>query len=110
MVLLSIICAAGGAFSFKASLTEEDEVFLTSEYRERQKAIVKARRKTAKRLLVTAIISAVLTVFIPSEKQMYAIYGIGGTIDYIKGNEKAKQLPDKVVDALDKWLDEQKGE
>lgn len=43
--------------------------------------------------------------FIPSEKQMYAIYGIGGTIDYLKDNETAKQLPDKVIIALDKYID-----
>ena len=33
------------------------------------------------------------------------IYGIGGTIDYIKSNETAKQLPDKCIKALDKWAD-----
>lgn len=50
-------------------------------------------------------ISAMVCVFVPTEKQMYAIYGIGGTIDYIKSNETARQLPDKVVIALDKWVD-----
>ena len=30
------------------------------------------------------------------------IYGIGGTIDYVKSNETAKQLPDKYIKALDK--------
>lgn len=28
-----------------------------------------------------------------------------GTIDYVKSNETAKQLPDKCVKALDKWVD-----
>jgi hypothetical protein len=36
---------------------------------------------------------------------MMMIYGVGGTIDYIKSNDTAKQLPDKVVSALDKYLD-----
>lgn len=36
---------------------------------------------------------------------MYLIYGVGGTIDYLKDNETAKQLPDKVVIALDKYID-----
>lgn len=35
---------------------------------------------------------------------MSLIYSIGGTIDYIKSNEKAKQLPDKCLQALDKYL------
>ena len=38
------------------------------------------------------------------------IYGIGGTIDYIKGNDTAKQLPDKCIEAIDKFLDEYTGE
>lgn len=36
---------------------------------------------------------------------MYMIYGVGGTIDYLKDNETAKQLPDKVIVALDKYID-----
>ena len=33
------------------------------------------------------------------------VYGVGGTIDYIKSNDTAKQIPDKCVKALDKYLD-----
>ena len=44
-------------------------------------------------------------VFIPSERDMLLIYGLGSTIDYVKSNDKAKQLPDKAVDALTRYLD-----
>lgn len=50
-------------------------------------------------------ISCLGGIFIPTTKEMYAIYGIGGTIDYLKENETAKQLPNKVINALDKWVD-----
>ena len=33
------------------------------------------------------------------------IYGVGGTVDYIKANPTAKKLPDKCINALDKWVD-----
>ena len=33
------------------------------------------------------------------------IYCVGGTIDYIKSNKTAKQLHDKCIKALDKYLD-----
>lgn len=46
-----------------------------------------------------------INAFIPSTKQAYTIFGIGGTIEYLKDNKTAKQLPDKAVLALDKWLD-----
>lgn len=65
----------------------------------------KAAVKTIKLSLLAVSAGIIICVFVPSEKQMYAIYGIGGTIDYIKSNETAKQLPDKVVVALDKYID-----
>ena len=74
-----------------------------------EKELHKRGKIRANRLLLTGFISLLLCCFIPSTKEMYAIYGIGGVIDYVKGNEKAKKLPDKVIDALDKYLDEQKG-
>ena len=44
-------------------------------------------------------------IFIPTQTDIMAIYGLGGTIDYIKSNDKAKELPDKVVDALTRYID-----
>ena len=43
---------------------------------------------------------------VPSESKLYVIYGIGNTIDYIRTNDKAKQLPDKAIDCIYKYLDE----
>ncbi len=58
-----------------------------------------------KKVLLPLIISGLGLLFIPTQKEMYLIYGLGGTIDYIKSNDKAKQLPDKVIDAVDKYLE-----
>lgn len=52
-------------------------------------------------------ISLLIGIFVPTTNELYAIYGIGGTIDYIKSNDTAKQLPDKVINALDAWVDKQ---
>jgi len=48
--------------------------------------------------------------FIPTKKEMYEIYGVGGTLDYVRHNETVKGLPDKTVKMLDKWLDEKLAE
>jgi hypothetical protein len=65
---------------------------------------------TAKKLtIISSIIVFVLSIgtcFIPNTKEAYMIYGLGGTIDYIKSNEVAKQLPDKCIIALDKYLED----
>ena len=44
--------------------------------------------------------------FVPSTKEALMIYGIGSTIEYLKSNEKAMQLPDKCINALDAWVEE----
>lgn len=62
-------------------------------------------KKVAKILVVMFIVGVIGSIITPSTKEMYAIYGLGGTIDYIKSNDKAKQLPDKCVDALTRYVD-----
>ena len=58
-----------------------------------------------KRSIFVAIVACFINLFIPTTSQALLIYGVGGTIDYIKSNETAKQLPDKCIKALDKWAD-----
>lgn len=58
-----------------------------------------------KRFIFVAIVACFINLFMPTTNQALLIYGVGGTIDYIKSNDTAKQLPDKCVKALDKYLD-----
>ena len=67
--------------------------------------ITNQAKKAAKALAVIFIVGAIGSIITPSTKEMYAIYGLGGTIDYIKSNDKAKQLPDKCIDALTRYVD-----
>lgn len=59
----------------------------------------------AKKCAVVFCVSVFMNTFIPTTNDALLIYGVGGTIDYIKSNETAKQLPDKCVKALDKYLE-----
>lgn len=61
--------------------------------------------RNTKRCAIAFFVSAFINIFIPTTNQALLIYGVGGTIDYIKSNDTAKQLPDKCVKALDKYLD-----
>lgn len=60
-------------------------------------------------LLPILVISTIGNTFIPDKKTLYVIYGVGGTLDYLKENKTAKQIPDKAILALDKYLNEQLG-
>lgn len=99
-----VFCLLVGAWIY-CTVWYDESVYDSQEEKEAQKR----SKEKANNLFVIGFISVLLCCFIPSTKEMYAIYGIGGVIDYVKGNEKAKKLPDKVIDALDKYLDEQKG-
>lgn len=52
------------------------------------------------------VFGATISVFIPSTKSLLIIYGVGGTIDYLKDNKDANKIPDKCIKALDKYLDD----
>ena len=57
-------------------------------------------------LIPTSIILGLLLVLIPTTKEAFLIYGVGGTIDYIKNDSVATQIPHKAIIALDKWVEE----
>lgn len=65
------------------------------------KRFVKVRKTNC----IVFIISTLALVFLPTRNQLYIIYGVGGTIDYLKENPTAKELPDKCIKALDTWVD-----
>lgn len=56
--------------------------------------------------IFTFVFGIVITLFIPSQKNLLIIYGVGGTIDYLKENKDANKIPDKCIKALDKYLDD----
>ena len=55
--------------------------------------------------LITLVISVILKIFIPNERDAFLILGLGGTVDYLQNSEVAKGLPDKCINALDAWAE-----
>lgn len=53
----------------------------------------------------TACTLICIDLFLPSTKEALLVYGLGGTIEYIKSNDKAKELPDKAIEALEMCLE-----
>ena len=62
-------------------------------------------KKATKTSFIVGIISVFIAIFVPGEKQLYRIMGVGMAIDYIKENDVVKQLPDKCINALEAWVD-----
>lgn len=63
-------------------------------------------KKMFKGSMFAIVLGVVMAIFIPSQKNLLIIYGVGGTIDYLKENKDANKIPDKCVKALDKYLDD----
>lgn len=63
-------------------------------------------RKFRNVLLPIFIVGILGTSFCPTKNDMLLIYGVGGSIDYLRSNPTAQKLPDKCIEALDAWVDE----
>lgn len=82
--------------------------FLSSSWesdRQSAKAALKVFKHIKKYSLLVFCVAFPLSVLTPTKNEALLIFGVGGTIDYVKNNEVVKQLPDKCVDALDAWVE-----
>lgn len=77
-------------------------IFFSEDYPESTSFI----KKVFKGSVFALVFGLVMVIFIPSQKNLLIIYGVGGTIDYLKENKDANNIPDKCVKALDKYLDD----
>ena len=62
-------------------------------------------KKLERAFVIIGLVCTLLAIPIPSQKELYVIYGIGGTIDYIRNDSIGSQLPDKCIRAIDVYLD-----
>lgn len=95
--IISYLCFNGQSI-YDASKGYEIYAKINREYANISKRILKY-------CTIPLIFSTLLLIFIPTTKQAMLIYGVGGTIDYVKQNPTARQLPDKCIKALDRWVD-----
>lgn len=95
--LLIYYCANGQSIHDKHHGYERDS--------EENREYANTAMKSVRYFIPILSISTVLLVLVPTTKQALLIYGVGGTIDYIKQNPTARKLPDKCINALDKWVD-----
>ena len=108
LICISVLSSFVLLVSFYLALCSRNEAETYKEYSgcwDKYMREYKKWMRNAKRCAVIFFVSVFINIFIPTTKQALLIYGVGGTIDYIKSNDTAKQLPDKCVKALDKYVD-----
>ena len=93
-IIAAIVAALTGIIVLSLSDDNEDD-----------NAFLKRIKKCFITSSVAVVLSGIGLVFVPKTNEALLIYGVGTTIDYVDSNETIKQLPDKAVQALDKYLD-----
>lgn len=84
-----------------------DEAYFACEDGYIKGATEQQKTKYAKKTFIAFVSLLLIEVFIPSTREMYIIYGVGGTIDHIKQDSVGNQLPHKVIEACDKFLEQE---
>lgn len=62
-------------------------------------------RKPIKLTIISLIVCGLGGIIIPGRNEAYVIYGVGTIMDYCKADSKVKEIPDKAVEALNRYLD-----
>lgn len=71
-------------------------------YEEEKCSLSKKRIRSS---IIVAIICGLFAAVTPGRNETYFIYGAGTIVDYCKNNSKVKEIPDKAIDALNRYLD-----
>ena len=74
---------------------------LTSDYEDDYIKLAKPIKLT----IISTIVCGLCGIFIPGKNEACFIYGAGTIVDYCKENSKVKEIPDKAIDALNRYLD-----
>ena len=76
-------------------------LYFTSDYEDDYIKIAKPIKLT----IISTIVCGLCGIIIPGKNEVYFIYGAGTIVDYSKDNSHVKGIPDKAIDALNRYLD-----
>lgn len=109
---INTACSVIGIFGIIAGLVlllfyllQKQEVIEGSYDYEKEKRLLDTLKECKNWSLSISVILLLIALFTPTTKEAVMIWGIGNTIDYIKNNDTAQQLPDKCINALDAWVE-----
>lgn len=76
-------------------------LYFTSDYEDDYIKLAKPIKLT----IISTIVCGLCGIIFPGKNEAYLIYGAGTIVDYYKDNSKVKEIPDKAIDALNRYLD-----
>lgn len=63
--------------------------------------------KILKVSITTLVFSLLVVLFLPPKKELYLIYGLGSVVEHMRGSDKMEEIPDKAIDAIMEYLEEE---
>ena len=81
-----------------------------SDGEESKRRFLKIGSKTLCISIIIFVIGLIGRAFIPTTSEALVIYGVGESVEYLQHNKDAVQIPDKALQALNKYLDEAIGD
>lgn len=103
LIVSGILAMAALIFLLVIYLSDPDYM---TDGEEGKKRYLKSGSKALCTFTVIFTIGLVGRTFIPTTSEALVIYGVGESVEYLQNNKDAVQIPDKVLQALNKYLDE----
>lgn len=106
LIISGILAAAALIFWIVVYLTDPD--YITDEEGGKERYL----KFGSKILCISTIVFVIVLIgrtFTPTTSEALVIYGVGESVDYIQNNKDAVQIPDKALQALNKYLDDNLG-
>lgn len=107
ILIISLILAAAALIFWVIVYLSDPEYMPDGE--ESKRSFLKIGSKT---LCISTIVFAIGLIgrtFTPTTSEALIIYGVGESVDYLQNNKDAVQIPDKALQALNKYLDDNLG-
>lgn len=99
---------AGAALIFWVIVYLSDPEYMP-DGEESKRGFLKIGSKTLWISIIVFVIGLIGRTFIPTTSEALVIYGVGESVEYLQNNKDAVQIPDKALQALNKYLDDNLG-
>lgn len=99
---------AGAALIFWIVIYLSDPEYMP-DGEESKRSFLKIGSKTLCISTIVFVIGLIGRTFTPTTSEALVIYGVGESVEYLQNNKDAVQIPDKALQALNKYLDDNLG-
>ena len=99
---------AGAALIFWVIVYLSDPEYMP-DGEESKRGFLKIGSKTLCISTIVFVIGLIGRTFTPTTSEALVIYGVGESVEYLQNNKDAVQIPDKALQALNKYLDDNLG-